>query len=300
MNKILHPNAQVYVRNSPLTVLDGADSLNNLERCLTSVISDMTHLERRESLLCNSNGRVLDKLLLAAIEGRMIIVGYDGSKDQTRQILLNGMAWNEEVTVTYADEAISHLTIVGQNIGRVLVGLGIEYEELNKSNWTEFGNALLTATSSDVVEVIIPKGEVEHFIEALDFNGCSRIHEDAWQPLRMSLGILEIDDIYGNLPSEVGLDEYVVLSKGCYPGQEIHARLDSRGKASKKLVVLRSVGNFECGKTASEDIGTIRITSCCNTGTESLAFALVPIRAIELEMISLEGMQATLESINHP
>jgi len=44
------------------------------------------------------------------------------------------------------------------------------------------------------------------------------------------------------LPHEIGLSEFIKLENGCYPGQEIHARLDSRNPVTKRLVRIR------CGK----------------------------------------------------
>ena len=38
------------------------------------------------------------------------------------------------------------------------------------------------------------------------------------------------------MPHHIGLLEYVRLDNGCYPGQEIHARMDSRNPSSKKLI----------------------------------------------------------------
>ena len=53
----------------------------------------------------------------------------------------------------------------------------------------------------------------------------------------------------------------ISLDKGCYPGQEIHARLDSRSKPKKRLVVM-STGDFmEIGKHSLSDGGSVKITS---------------------------------------
>jgi aminomethyltransferase len=41
------------------------------------------------------------------------------------------------------------------------------------------------------------------------------------------------------LPSEAGLESHLSHNKGCYVGQEIHARLHFRGHPNRKLVALR-------------------------------------------------------------
>ena len=62
------------------------------------------------------------------------------------------------------------------------------------------------------------------------------------------------------LPFEVGLDELVKLDKGCYPGQEVHARLNSRGKLARRLVRLVSDNEFVPGRHKVEGIGTLYVT----------------------------------------
>ena len=86
------------------------------------------------------------------------------------------------------------------------------------------------------------------------------------------------------LPAEVGLiDRAVSLSKGCYTGQEIVARMESRGAAAHRLVGFRfedpeAAGAGELRPGAEVRAGTERIgelTSVCRSalaGTIALGF----------------------------
>ena len=60
------------------------------------------------------------------------------------------------------------------------------------------------------------------------------------------------------LPHEIGLSDFVRLENGCYPGQEIHARLDSRNPVTKRLVRIRCEGALEKGRLVTED-GKLKI-----------------------------------------
>ncbi len=60
------------------------------------------------------------------------------------------------------------------------------------------------------------------------------------------------------LPQEIGLSDYVKLQNGCYPGQEIHARLDSRNPVTKRLVRIRCEEALEKKRLITED-GKLRI-----------------------------------------
>ena len=54
------------------------------------------------------------------------------------------------------------------------------------------------------------------------------------------------------LPHEIGLSDFIKLENGCYPGQEIHARLDSRNPVTKRLVRIRCRENLEGGRLITE------------------------------------------------
>ena len=60
---------------------------------------------------------------------------------------------------------------------------------------------------------------------------------DLSSDLLIEFGGLTDSHLNGNhLPHHIGLLEYVRLDNGCYPGQEIHARMDARNPSSKKLI----------------------------------------------------------------
>lgn len=67
--------------------------------------------------------------------------------------------------------------------------------------------------------------------------------------LRIEAGLpgLESEIQADSIPLEVGLWEYISFSKGCYIGQEIIARMESRGKQARKLVGLRSANELFVG-----------------------------------------------------
>ena len=70
------------------------------------------------------------------------------------------------------------------------------------------------------------------------------IHKDALEVIRIRAGIPRygIDFDENTLLPETGLDHAASQTKGCFPGQEILARLDSRGGLSKKLMGLELKG----------------------------------------------------------
>ena len=278
------------MRKSSVTILGGEDALTHLDRCLTASLVDLENFDRRDALLCDANGRIQDRITICVLDNQIIALGSEKSGTSTRETLLRGIGWDEDVSLLDGDNAISHLSIIGQNIYRALAGLGIDCSELSSSRWLEFGNSLLSSSmtnSVETVDVALPKSELQGFLDILQDNGCHEIPTDKWDAMRMLIGITEIADIIGNLPFEVGLDELVKLDKGCYPGQEIHARLDSRGKLARRLVRLVSSNEFVLGRHKVEGIGTLYVTSTSSNNDTNVAYALVPSAACELDELTI-------------
>ncbi|MBI5348607.1 MAG: glycine cleavage system protein T, partial [Chloroflexi bacterium] len=82
--------------------------------------------------------------------------------------------------------------------------------------------------------------------EALGAVACDR---DLYNVLRIESGIPEIDHEISEeyIPLEANLWEAVSFSKGCYIGQEIIARMESRGKLAKMLMGVESASPLMAG-----------------------------------------------------
>ena len=90
------------------------------------------------------------------------------------------------------------------------------------------------------------------------------VGEEAQDILRIEAGIPRygVDFTEDNLLLEVGLDDAVSFTKGCYLGQEVVERIRSRGHVNKKLVGLSLEGQQSANPgdvivSADKPIGTI-------------------------------------------
>jgi folate-binding protein YgfZ len=110
---------------------------------------------------------------------------------------------------------------------------------------------------------------------------------EALEILRIEAGVpklgVELDESV--LPAEAGLEHAISFTKGCYTGQEIVARLESRGKPGHRLVGL----SFEAGACAAvgaEIVAAERavgeLTSAC-TSPAAGAIGLGFVRAANAE-----------------
>ncbi len=101
--------------------------------------------------------------------------------------------------------------------------------------------------------------------------------EDQVEAFRICAGILRMgpDADQDTLAMEAGLDDHVSLSKGCYPGQEIVARIHTYGHVNRKLCLLavESANDLDVGAQlldAEEDQPVGRIGSSARLDGESL------------------------------
>jgi len=297
----LHPVAQIFTIPSSVSVVEGETTLEHLNRLVSIDTLGLPILGRRDGLLCNANGRIQDIATVCNLDGQAIIIGNQGTGKDTRQILSSGIPWNEELIVKDADGAISHLVLIGKSPERCLAGLGMDPTELSEKKWLEFGNCLLSIHwgCSEAIQILVPTSHRDSIVSALIENGAQHSDSEQWYKVRIISGILDHNELNpDNLPFELGLDHLVALDKGCYPGQEIHARMESRGALARCLVRLKSSNLVPSGKLKIENLGSVTITDSCQYNGECVALALIPHAAAEIDSINFgDGIIAEVESI---
>ncbi len=127
---------------------------------------------------------------------------------------------------------------------------------------------------------------------------------EALEILRIEAGIprfgAELDESV--LPDEARLEACVSTTKGCYTGQEVVARLRSRGQVSHRLLGLRSEGESPLRVGADVLLEGARIgevTSACRSpaaGSIALAFLRRPHHEPGLK-VSVEGRSARVAAM---
>jgi folate-binding protein YgfZ len=298
----LHPVAEVIPSPCSVSVLKGDTAIEHLNRTLTVKTSEIQFGDRVDGLLCNANGRILDRLMVCNLGEEILLIGNHGVGGDTRENLIRGIPWNEEITVRNGDGAITHLRLIGRAVNRCLAGLGIDPLEISEERWIEYGSALVSRTEyseSSVIEILVPSAELDAFTALLHENGAISSDRNRCERLRIELGILDHREMNSAfLPLELGLSRMVSLNKGCYPGQEIHARMDSRGKASRGIVRLYLPSDVAVGKHKVPGVGSITVTASAKAFEGSVALAVMPLPAIALEELELrEGLIATIQSL---
>ena len=298
----LHGIAEVINLPCSVSVLKGRLALEHLNRSLTVDTTGMMDKGRLDGFLCNANGRILDRLVMCMLEEEIVLVGNFEAGEATREMLIRGVAWDENITVMNGDGAIAHLRLVGDAPHRCIVGLGIDPDEVVSDHWTEFGSALLSRADFhgvDAIDILVPTAECAAFTTLLEENGAVVPDAGRREFVRIELGMLDHREMNeGFLPMDLGLEKMVDLAKGCYPGQEVHARLDSRGSPTRGIARLRLATDVGAGRIKLPGGGSLVVTASASTRQETVALAVLPLRLIEDGAVDLGGgLMAEVQSL---
>ena len=256
-------NIDYYIHNCSISVAEGKDCIEHINRLITSNIKSISDLQSIDTLICNANGRITDSLQILRIQEQLLILGNSEVAEDTRKLIVSGIHWNEDVRIMNGDEILSKISIIGYE-DDLLEIIPKEYNRIN-NNWLNWKDNYFKASKHNgriKIDVILKTNEIDSFIMENFGPSCNKLVIEKWVDFRISNGILSFDEYKHNfLPSELGLDKFVDLKKGCYPGQEIHARLESREKRKKKILRFSSDKEIQLGKYVSGNGTKINITT---------------------------------------
>jgi aminomethyltransferase len=108
---------------------------------------------------------------------------------------------------------------------------------------------------------------------------------EAYDTLRIEAGIPEtgIEIVDDSLPLEVGLKGAVSFTKGCYIGQEIIARMESRGRLAKELLGVRAEEAMSARDVVVQDGRPVGTVTSAARSPRLGAIALASVRPAALE-----------------
>jgi len=181
--------------------------------------------------------------------------------------------------------------------------------DLELMEWSSLSLRGPDAASVDVTGAVVsnavdwgPASGVDHLGPNLTLpDGVIEISDEAWTARRIEAGEpmmgAELDD--STIPAAAGIvDRSVSFTKGCYTGQELVARIDSRGNNTPKRllgVVAAQDATLTAGDTLTvdgKDVGNV--TSAAFSPTEGAVVALAYVaRAVE------DGAQVTISANQH-
>ena len=236
-----------------ITLVSGKNARDHLNRMLTTDISNDSIFTRRVSTICNLNGRITSRHLHADYGSQILLMHNESESVSLRNNLTMGIPWNEECQISSGDGAIARLVIYGPDPSDILDSIGIDPADLTSEMWVEFEDSMISkiheGTDFCIYEMLVPVEKTSELQNNLESHGAEFGSIDSVIAIQAISGILDIAiGTEGKIPFDLGLHNVVDLKKGCYPGQEIHARMESRDAINKTTSIFISKQQLPLGK----------------------------------------------------
>ena len=288
------------MRSQSVTLLQGNDSINVIDRVVSTRIVDSPDSHGVDVLFCDYNGRITDIGSIYKIQEKILLLSSEVMGDKTRKTLIDGKSWNEHCDLIIADEAIGRVTLVSDDFQSIFTRMGFDGVVLERNRINEINDMIAIKSEfprGSVLDILLPLNQMRDFISILEAAEYSEMNDERWNFVRLAVCIPNLTDISGNLPNECGMINLISNDKGCYPGQEVHARLESRGRTVKRLCLLTGEAAISPGKYRLSNGSPAHITSCESSDSVSYGIAKLRINDIESGYIDLDGDIWKVESL---
>ncbi|MCB0723251.1 MAG: hypothetical protein KDC73_01000 [Ignavibacteriae bacterium] len=143
--------------------------------------------------------------------------------------------------------------------------------------------AYYDSSKTGSVNFVCSKERAETLLSSI--TDIERLSDEEFNIFRIEHGIAQADnEINEDInPMECGLNDYISYNKGCYIGQEVIARIDSRDKIPKQMVKVSSTNglgsNDKIFADDEKEVGFISSTAKVGDGIIGLGF----IRSVSLD-----------------
>jgi len=221
----------------------GRDRLDLLHRMSTNELLNLAVGEARPTVLTTPIARMVDQLWVLNRGETVLCLTGPGRATTVRRWLAGYIFYNDQVKFEDASTELGQLGLFGPGASAVAAALLAGAAELAENHFLDDGELLVwrgRPLVGDGYTVIAPAARLEALWAQALAAGAVPAGDDAFQMLRLEAGQpgnAELTEDY--IPLEANLWPAVDFHKGCYIGQEIIARMESRGKLARRLVGLR-------------------------------------------------------------
>ena len=247
--KSAHEGA-ILVDRSDLGMLNfkGESRLDLINRMSTQNVINLGNHQGAATVLTTEIGRIIDRLILYAGEKTVYCLTSENNGANIAQYLMRFVFFMDDFQVDDLSNKTEIYALYGQRsteIARDLVG---PLPELPLHHWLpiDFGGTTAYLHRTDPIAgggffLSWESADGPVVMDELRAVGLFPVTETAYDYLRIESGLprfgQELTTDY--IPLETGLWPDVSFNKGCYTGQEIIARMESRGRLAKRLVRLQ-------------------------------------------------------------
>jgi folate-binding protein YgfZ len=261
------------------------DRLDLIQRLSTNNLAKLAPGQGCATVFTTSIGRITDLVVVLNQGETCLLITGAGRNGLIQNWLRRNVFWNDRFQVENVTETLSHIGVFGVNSTTVVARWWPQAPTLLPYHFLEAGGTLLVRIPRPAgYWIIVPADAINIWIDRLEAQAVIPVSPEAYDALRIEAGVpgteYELTEQY--IPLELGLWDAVSFGKGCYIGQEIIARMESRGKLARMMVHVKLNGPAPVGSLLLDTDGK-------NTGV------LTSVAQISMdEIIGLAVIKSTL------
>lgn len=265
-------------------IISGETRFDLLNRMSTQKVQSMNNGEGTATILTTDIGRIIDRLLLYATGSTFYALTSENNSDAIARYLMRFVFFQDDFHMQDISEGTLIFGVYGPQARQKIIAAGFTDEDLPLHHWrqTKFGDITAYLMRTDPIHgtgyfVIGEEKDREALWQRLLDTDLAVANAAAFDYLRIEAGWPRFNhELTGDyIPLEANLWADVSFNKGCYIGQEIIARMESRGKLAKRLVQLTADAPLESGsgiQANGKNAGTVTSTAVGPNGTIGLGY----------------------------
>ena len=248
--------------------LHGTDAASFMQGYFTADLDDLNDTRSLFGAYCDIKGRVVADLIILADRNGLLLITHGSLVEPIHDSLQKYLMFSKSELSDISEEWLT-LGLLGRNAAGSNLAANLTANPADPP-WT-------LERTDDHWQIAVPGGrrwlclaradEAERIwsmFEGRSFNGRTfdgrRRGETSWQLADIEAGIAHLDAATSAsfLPQMLGYDELDAISftKGCYLGQEVVARAQSRGRVKRGLVRWRWADQPDGAPAAGADLTT--------------------------------------------
>ncbi len=272
----------------------GKDRLDLIHRMSANAVADLQPRQSRPTVLTNALGRIVDLVTVVHGEPRSLLITSPEQAGRVFEWLQGFIFFNDEVQLEPQHEPLTFWGVYGPKASEEVARLIEPGEPLQleaaagfKAVWRAEGplsgwQLLLGGALSQTADEIWSAGAQ-----------AEAVHE-AYSALRIEAGLpLFGQDFSPEMsPLEAGLEFAVSSTKGCYIGQEVIARMQSRDRVPRRLWGVKLGGAAELGADLTANgrsVGTL------TSSARSPKFGWIGLAQVESRGFPADGRVAVAD-----
>ena len=267
-----------------MLIFSGETRFDLLNRMSTQKVASLAKGEGAATILTTDIGRIIDRLLLYPTSSTIYTLTSENNNDAIARYLMRFVFFQDDFKIQDISDGTVIFGVYGPQAQAKVIAAGFSDEALPRHHWrqTKFGDVSAYLMRTDPIHgdgyfIIGEEKDRETLWQRLRDTHLAVADAAAYDYLRIEAGHPRFGrELSGDyIPLEANLWDDVSFNKGCYIGQEIIARMESRGKVAKKLVPLTAAAPLQAGDTLTANgkkAGTITSTAVGPNGAIALGY----------------------------